>query len=231
MGPIAKLVAHGIGLGAEGIAAAKASRQQRKSKGNNAEAAGPDETSKQRELTQESNLHPDEKQNRKAREAALDLPGDDHDDLLPAYDSSEEDDEADWALDDAGEDSDNAKSGLRDKEPDLETITAGEDGKKHYVDKIVTSFISHHPLPASPRKHGQLPCPVILPQRRPQTKSRGFVRAYAPVLEECGIDQAAFLEFLKAMHSSSKVSGQSYNERIRFLLINITTRHLQFSMS
>jgi hypothetical protein len=41
---------------------------------------------------------------------------------------------------------------------------------------------------------GRLPCPVIIPQRRPRDKKRGFVRAYAPVLESCGIDQKTFLD-------------------------------------
>ena len=43
---------------------------------------------------------------------------------------------------------------------------------------------------------GSLPCPVIIPQRRPGSRSRGFVRAYAPDLENCGITQPMFLDFL-----------------------------------
>lgn len=52
----------------------------------------------------------------------------------------------------------------------------------------------------------KLPLPVILPQRRPRDKKRGFVRAYAPVLEDTGIDQETFLRFLKAFHQSSQAS-------------------------
>lgn len=52
----------------------------------------------------------------------------------------------------------------------------------------------------------QLPCPVILPQRRPRKKARGFIRAYSPVLSECGISQEVFLKFLKNFHTSSQVS-------------------------
>lgn len=52
----------------------------------------------------------------------------------------------------------------------------------------------------------QLPCPVILPQRRPRKKARGFIRAYSPVLSECGISQEVFLKFLKNFHTSSQAS-------------------------
>lgn len=53
---------------------------------------------------------------------------------------------------------------------------------------------------------GKLPLPVIIPQRRPRNKSRGFVRAYSPVLEDVGIDQKTFLQFLKAFHTSSQAN-------------------------
>lgn len=53
---------------------------------------------------------------------------------------------------------------------------------------------------------GKLPLPVILPQRRPRNKSRGFVRAYSPVLQDVGIDQATFLRFLENFHASSQAN-------------------------
>jgi hypothetical protein len=55
-------------------------------------------------------------------------------------------------------------------------------------------------------KTGPLPCPVIIPQRRPRNKTRGFLRAYAPALSACGITQDVFLEFLKNFHKSSQAS-------------------------
>jgi hypothetical protein len=55
--------------------------------------------------------------------------------------------------------------------------------------------------------HGPLPCPVILPQRRPKNKQRGFVRAYAPVLENAGIGQEAFLQFLNDWNASATASN------------------------
>ncbi|KAI1098110.1 hypothetical protein F4804DRAFT_325631 [Jackrogersella minutella] len=48
----------------------------------------------------------------------------------------------------------------------------------------------------SPMPPGPLPYPVILPQRRPKDRARGFVKAYAPDLMRVGIDQATFMAFL-----------------------------------
>ncbi|KAJ9616959.1 hypothetical protein H2200_000679 [Cladophialophora chaetospira] len=68
-----------------------------------------------------------------------------------------------------------------------------------------------------------LPYPVILPQRRPNDKSRGFVRAYAPDLGRCkGIDGATFLNFLKQFHKSSQASGW-------FQVINIAAMGASFA--
>lgn len=48
----------------------------------------------------------------------------------------------------------------------------------------------------SASSNSKLQIPVFLPQRRPKTRSRGFVRAYAPALDEVGIDRETFLDFL-----------------------------------
>lgn len=47
---------------------------------------------------------------------------------------------------------------------------------------------------------------MVLPQRRPGTKARGFVRAYAPVLADAGISQDAFLKFLHDFHRAAQAS-------------------------
>ncbi|KAG0645626.1 hypothetical protein D0Z07_8607 [Hyphodiscus hymeniophilus] len=52
----------------------------------------------------------------------------------------------------------------------------------------------------------RLPCPVIIPQQYPGDPSRGWVRAYAPALMKCGIDQYTFLKFLDSFNASSKSS-------------------------
>ncbi|MCJ1393149.1 hypothetical protein MMC18_006021 [Xylographa bjoerkii] len=53
---------------------------------------------------------------------------------------------------------------------------------------------------------GRLACPVIIPQRRPEDKSRGWFRAYAPALMDCGIDQTEFITFLDSFNEASKSS-------------------------
>jgi len=55
-------------------------------------------------------------------------------------------------------------------------------------------------------QHGRLLPPVVIPQRRPGSETRGFVRASAPVLVNHGTDQACFLKFLKELYTHSKAS-------------------------
>ena len=43
--------------------------------------------------------------------------------------------------------------------------------------------------------------PVIIPQRRPGSKVRGWTRAYAPDLQRLGIEQDTFMKFLKSWDS------------------------------
>lgn len=117
----------------------------------------------------------------------------DHEDEKNSSDFDEEDDEEDWDLDDAqGEVS-----------TPQETIVKGEDSEVT-VNRIVQDFARSHPG-SMRRTNAKLPYPVILPQRRPENRERGFIRAYAPDLLECGIDQETFLDFIEAMNKASKV--------------------------
>jgi hypothetical protein len=76
----------------------------------------------------------------------------------------------------------------------LDSQTSKTDTVSTYVDK---------PFTLQP-----LPYPVILPQRRPNSKARGFARAYAPDLRKYkGIDDTMFLGFLKDFHKSSQASA------------------------
>ncbi|KAK5452824.1 hypothetical protein LTS15_006972 [Exophiala xenobiotica] len=72
------------------------------------------------------------------------------------------------------------------------------------IDAIVKSFIREYP-PAPP-SGGQLDAPVILPQRRPGSTARGFVRAYAPTLLNVGISPNAWFDFLASFEESLKIS-------------------------
>lgn len=78
------------------------------------------------------------------------------------------------------------------------------------ISQLADTFIRDHPPPSSSSSPspspGLLPFPVVLPQRRPKDRSRGFIRAYAPVLEDCGIDQPTFLEFLETFNRASLAS-------------------------
>ena len=69
-------------------------------------------------------------------------------------------------------------------------------------------FKKRHPAPSQPiTVKSRLPAPVIVPQRRPDMRSRGFVRAYAPALNDCGVDQATFLDFLEGFHKEINKHG------------------------
>ena len=96
-------------------------------------------------------------------------------------------DEVDWALDEAAaEDDDQEPAPSIERGPPERVPAAGNAALKG--------------------SKPSLPFPVILPQRRPGTKTRGFVRAYSPVLEETGISQDFFLRFLKDFHKAAQAS-------------------------
>ena len=69
----------------------------------------------------------------------------------------------------------------------------------------VRSFLDNvPPLPQYPVS--RLPYPVVVPQRRPGSRSRGFARAYAPDLEGCGISENVFLDFVEDFDKSSQAN-------------------------
>ena len=115
----------------------------------------------------------------------------------------EEGDEEQWELDDAQDDLIN---GVSPNELPYESSSVDE-GEKDAT-QITERFVCQHPPPAySELGNAQkLPLPVILAQRRPKDRSRGFIRAYAPELETCGIDQAMFFDFLQTFEKASQAS-------------------------
>ena len=128
----------------------------------------------------------------------------------PSYDSAEEKDEADWDLDEAAEEQ--VRQGLSWTRADVSTgdVPYGATEKKAYVDSIVHSFLEKHPCSSEPKDTTELDCPVIIPQRRPGNKRRGFVHAYAPALADCGIDETTFSHFLKDLYRASQASRTLY---------------------
>jgi len=72
-------------------------------------------------------------------------------------------------------------------------------------DSFLEAHKDHGRYPLKP-EGGHLDLPVIVPQRRPQNRARGFVRAYAPELEKVGIDCDMWLNFLDTFETASQAS-------------------------
>lgn len=53
-----------------------------------------------------------------------------------------------------------------------------------------------------------LSLPVVIPQQRPGSMERGFMAAYAPSLDACGIDQTTMLQFIDDCNTA--VQGNKY---------------------
>lgn len=76
---------------------------------------------------------------------------------------------------------------------------------------LADAFLSRHSLTTDFEvKSSTLALPVVLPQRRPKTRARGFVRAYAPDLAAVGIDQATFLDFIDTLNKSLEPNPYIY---------------------
>jgi hypothetical protein len=101
---------------------------------------------------------------------------------------SQQMDEAAWELDEAQD----QVSGHQSRP----VATTGDE-----VAGLAGSFLVAH---ARPPLHpaGQLALPVIITQRRPESRTKGFVRAYSPLLDQVGIDQTTFLDFLDNLNKS-----------------------------
>ena len=129
------------------------------------------------------------------------VPVDEKERELLFEDNPPEYDEQDWALDEAADEAEDIPANKRQAPEDSKKISVRID-----VDELIAKFMVRHPEIGRPTVSTGLPVPVILPQRRPGTKKRGFVRAYAPILDECGIDQGMFLDFLGTFDQCAQVS-------------------------
>ncbi|PWY86620.1 hypothetical protein BO94DRAFT_575661, partial [Aspergillus sclerotioniger CBS 115572] len=77
-------------------------------------------------------------------------------------------------------------------------------------DKVIAAFLQRRPPPDAvfsvadnmyPRP--RLTYPVAIPQRRPKDKSRGFIHAYALELQNLGIDQDTWFDFIDTFSEAS----------------------------
>ncbi|OTB14664.1 hypothetical protein K445DRAFT_376969 [Daldinia sp. EC12] len=98
--------------------------------------------------------------------------------------------EEEWALDDAQE--------------RLRTQYGGRGSQQPH--QINETSIMDNPRTSLPIAPVPLRYPVIIPQRRPGQRVRGFIRAYAPDLMGCGIDQATFMDFLDELDKATATS-------------------------
>jgi len=194
MGRLTNLVGSGIGLASEALASRKARKATAPSPQENGESSSAGAA---RRLDHPDDPPPEYEQSHKPNSSRYDLKEKGgHPESDAESSSSEEEDEEHWELDEAA------------RTPGVETL---ENGLVQNQTELADEFMRNHlPPPYSPSEPihpGRLPCPVIIPQRRPNDNKRGFVRAYAPVLEECGIDQATFMDFLKSFHTASQADG------------------------
>lgn len=96
--------------------------------------------------------------------------------------------------------------------------------------KLAETFLQSHPTAKDPAEPGRLGMPVVITQRRPKARTRGFIRAYAPILQNVGIDQETFLHFIdqlnKAVEPSpwitaidlASLAGHAFPEPIHLLI-------------
>ncbi|PYH97261.1 hypothetical protein BO71DRAFT_481287 [Aspergillus ellipticus CBS 707.79] len=79
-------------------------------------------------------------------------------------------------------------------------------------DKVIRAFLQRQPLPSPsptltpdgyPYPAHRLAYPVAIPQRRPKDKTRGYIRAYAPDLQNMGINQETWFDFIETINEAS----------------------------
>jgi hypothetical protein len=217
MGHLVKIIGSGIGFTSEAIHAARS----RSSNKNSSSASTPRNAS-----IQESGddaqyaVVDDETADALVRDGRAELVGEKNGGEavyeLEGDESLQQGDEAVWELDEAAQDvklptydeSEARDATAAAAQPESYEVTeqateeATEEVKEEREKDMVQSLVKM----AGPVQATQpIPCPVIIPQRRPGQKDRGFVRAYAPVLDTCGISQDVFVRFLKNFDQASKV--------------------------
>lgn len=158
--------------------------------------------------------YPDEKSRSHSYEAGEDS-GDEYDEIVHYEESQREynGDEEAWELDEVSEalpaydELDGAPGELprenTEDDPDAIHQDDSAETKEKKRDRMIRELVA---MAGPPGPKTKLPFPVIIPQRRPGAKRRGFVRAYAPVLQDCGIGQDVFLKFISDFHKASQAS-------------------------
>jgi hypothetical protein len=76
--------------------------------------------------------------------------------------------------------------------------------------RLASEFLRDHPTPVPETVNlnsNRLSLPVLLTQRRPGKRSRGLIRVYSPLLNDVGIDQATFLDFIDDFNKAVRPNG------------------------
>lgn len=197
-----KLLGSGIGATSEAIHAARSRSHPPSAQPSSSAGAphdGPLEYVEESGQATRAAGTTDEKRSSEAAEAGYD--SDDDSSVSEAELEALGQDEASWELDDMAE---------RVRPPTYEeseaaSMAESEDVKVKKEEEMVRALVRRAGPPPQPAQ--RIPCPVIIPQRRPRNKDRGFVRAYAPVLADCGVSQGVFLQFLEDWDKASKVGS------------------------
>lgn len=120
--------------------------------------------------------------------------------------------EAAWQYDEARQVSEGPSLEARDEFNKDTTKDHGIDkiegsGKDQQPGDFAQDFIKRHPFDqAVAGSQSPIQLPVVIPQRRPKNRGRGFVRAYSPVLADAGIDQPEFIDFMDSFNKAIKPS-------------------------
>ncbi|KAL1889510.1 hypothetical protein Sste5346_008888 [Sporothrix stenoceras] len=101
------------------------------------------------------------------------------------------------------------------------------------ADAVLSTFIAEHPITASrpTASPPRLQNPVVIPQRRPGNKERGFVKAYAPDLAAHGIDEASFLEFIRATNKAAQASKWLHAVQVAAMGTGFIPNHIALGVS
>lgn len=102
-------------------------------------------------------------------------------------------DEAAWQLDEAQDDLAREAS---------QTSMTNNQSTPSDTSTLADDFIRTHQSEQLPVPRGRLDLPVVITQRRPKARTRGFIQAFAPLLGDVGIDQPEFLDFIDKLNKA-----------------------------
>jgi hypothetical protein len=201
---LAKALGAGLGFASEAIHAARG----RSSSGQDVSSDGhyKEETAK---ASKDASVNTDHSNQAAYQDG--ETPEDTGHDYLDGIDQ----DEAAWQLDETVE---------RLRPPtDKQEVNREPESKEAKVKKREAMVHELIALTGPAQSKTRLSCPVIIPQRRPRKKNRGFVRAYAPGLADCGISQECFLQFLENLDKANEVRSVicSHSPHLQQLTISL----------